>query len=169
MRRLMLVQLGCCLWLALPIAASAQPADPASAPQAPAASAAADESRSLFDQTWHQFQFGGRATSIDGDPARFQRYQDVRDGVLFTDAKYAAHDPDGNWLYRVTADNVGYRDQRFTGVYERTGRFAVSGMWDEIPQFYSVDTKTAYTLTPSPLRLDDAMQQANQSGKHRYQ
>jgi len=126
MRRPVLVHLGCCLWLALPAAARAQPADPAPAAQTPAASAA-DESRGLFEPTWHQFQFGGRATSIDGDPARFQRYQDVRDGVLFTDAKYAAHDPGGNWLYRVTADNVGYRDQRFTGVYERTGRFAVSG------------------------------------------
>ena len=165
MRRLMLVHLGCCLWLALPVAAWAQPADPASTPQAPASSAANDESRSLFDQTWHQFQFGGRATSIDGDPARFQRYQDVRDGVLFTDAKYAAHDPGGHWLYRVTADNVGYRDQRFTGVYERTGRFVISGMWDEIPQFYSVDTQTPYTLTASPLRLDDAAQQLNQSGQ----
>src|SRR5262252_1344364 len=164
MRRFMLVHLGCCLWLALPAAALAQPADPQPAPQAPASSTTPDESRSLFDQTWRQFQFGGRATSIDGDPARFQRYQDVRDGVLFTDAKYAREDAGGNWLYRVTGDNVGYYDQRYTGVYERTGRFVISGMWDEIPQFYSVDTKTPYTMTGSPLRLDDATQQLIQNG-----
>ncbi|HMF97831.1 MAG TPA: MtrB/PioB family outer membrane beta-barrel protein [Vicinamibacterales bacterium] len=160
----MLMIPGCCLWLALPVAALAQPADPQSAPQAPASSTAPDESRSLFDPTWHQFQFGGRATSIDGDPARFQRYQDVRDGVLFTDAKYAREATGGDWLYRVTADNVGYYDQRYTGVYERTGRFVISGMWDEIPQFYSVDTKTPYTMTGSPLRLDDVTQQLIQNG-----
>src|SRR5262245_659274 len=62
-----------------------------------------DESRSLFDQTWRQFQFGGRVSSIDGDPARFQRYQDLRDGILFTDARYASEDPSGNWQLRTTA------------------------------------------------------------------
>src|SRR5437763_8757453 len=65
------------------------PASPAAAPEASAAPTV-ETPHSLFDQTWHQFQFGGRATSIDGDPARFQRYQDVRDGVMFTDARYAA-------------------------------------------------------------------------------
>ena len=42
--------------------------------------------------------------------------------------------------------------------YERTGRFVISGLWDEIPQFYSVDTKTPYTMSGSPLLLDDATQ-----------
>ena len=46
--------------------------------------------RSLFEPTWRQFQIGGRFTSVDGDPARFQRYQDLRDGVLFTDAAVRA-------------------------------------------------------------------------------
>ena len=38
-------------------------------------------SRSLFALTDRELFIGGRATSIDGDPARFQRYQDVRDGL----------------------------------------------------------------------------------------
>ena len=58
-------------------------------------SAAADAPRSLFEPTWRQFEFGGRFSSIDGDPARFQRYEDFRDGVLFTDARYAREEPDG--------------------------------------------------------------------------
>ena len=138
---------------------------PASASQAPAAAPTVETPHSLFDETWHQFQFGGRVSSIDGDPARFQRYQDMRDGVLFTDAKYAKEAPGGDWRFRTAADNVGYRDQRYFADYERTGRFKVSGLWNEIPQFYSVDTKTPYTHTNDNLVLDDATQKLIQNGQ----
>jgi MtrB/PioB family decaheme-associated outer membrane protein len=108
---------------------------------------------------------GGRFSTVDGDPARFQRYQDIRDGVLFTDARYAREHSDGNWAYRVGADNVGWRDQRFFGSFEQTGRFVVSGSWNEIPQFYSVDTKTPYVTSGDDLVLDDATQRAIQNGQ----
>jgi MtrB/PioB family decaheme-associated outer membrane protein len=137
-------------------------APPTATPQTPTA-ATVEAPHSLFDQTWRQFQFGARLTNVDGDPARFQRYQDVRDGVLFTDARYANESPEGNWQFRAAADNVGYRDQRYFADYERTGRFKVAGQWDEIPQFYSVDTATPYTHTADNLVLDDATQQAAQS------
>ncbi len=84
--------------------------------------------------------------------------------MLFTDARYGKEDSGGNWLYRVAADNVGYRDQRYFGEYERTGKFHITGLWDEIPQFYSVDTKTPYSMTGNPLLLDDAAQRAAQNG-----
>jgi len=136
-----------------------QPTPPATPPVA-AAPAQAEEgvTRSLFEPRPRQFEIGGRWNSVDGDPARFQRYGDFRDGLLFTDARYAGEDPGGAWLYRVGADNVGWRDQRFFGEYERTGKFVISGLWDEIPQFYSVDTKTPYTGTGGVLVLDDAAQ-----------
>ena len=123
-----------------------------------------EEPRSLFDPTWHQFQIGGRFTSVSGDPARFQRYQDLRDGLLFTDFKYANEGADGRWLFRATADNVGYRDQRYGASYQRTGKFVITGLWDEIPQFYSVDTRTPYTGSGGNLVLDDAIQAAIQHG-----
>ena len=41
----------------------------------------------------------------------------------------------------------------------------VSGLWDQIPQFYSVDTQTPYTSFNSPLPLDDATQRAIQNGQ----
>jgi hypothetical protein len=115
MRRLAFVHVVCGLALAIPAIASAQATTPPASPSSSqdkqaAAPPAADEPHSLFDQTWHQFEFGGRLNSIEGDPARFQRYQDMRDGVLFTDAKYAKEAPEGYWLFRATADNVGYRD-----------------------------------------------------------
>jgi MtrB/PioB family decaheme-associated outer membrane protein len=135
--------------------------DPQAGSQAaqPAASTSSvDTSRSLFEPTWRQFQIGGRFTSVAGDPARFQRYQDLRDGVVFTDFRYKGEDPGGNWLYKLTADNVGYRDQKYTGTYERLGKFRISGLWDSIPQFYSVDTKTPYSSGTSTLLLDDITQ-----------
>jgi MtrB/PioB family decaheme-associated outer membrane protein len=181
MDRLVLVRLICCLGL-LPSAAYAQTAaqppsqpskPPAAAPakpQEPAAAASDDAeeegTHSLFDQTWRQFQFGGRVSSISGDPARFQRYGDFRDGVLFTDMRYGGGDAGGNYSFHTAIDNLGYRDQRFYGDYERTGRFVVSALWDQIPQFYSVDTKTPYTSSADgQLALDDATQRGVQQGQ----
>ena len=135
-------------------------------PQTPAPAAAAtptETPRSLFEPTWHEFLIGGRATAIDGDPARFQRYQDVRDGIMFTGARFATEAPEGDWSAKALADNVGWRDQRYIGAYERTGKFRVSGLWDEIPQFYSVDTKTPYSGVSGDLQLDDATQLAIQN------
>jgi MtrB/PioB family decaheme-associated outer membrane protein len=164
----------CGLWLGVPAALLAQTSSPSSSPataanpsagaaQAPAAPT--EVLGSLFDQTWRQFELGGRFSSIDGDPARFQRYQDLRDGLLFTNARYAREDPAGRWLFQSGADNLGWRDQKFFANYERTGRLKISGLWNQIPQFYSVDTQTPYTPAPSPLLLDDATQQRIQSGQ----
>jgi MtrB/PioB family decaheme-associated outer membrane protein len=141
-----------------------QPAQaPATPSEAPAQTPEEGAPRSLFEQTWRQFEIGGRLSSVDGDPARFQRYADIRDGVLLTDVRYAHEDPAGSWSYRVGADNVGWRDQRFFGEYERIGRFVVSGLWDEIPQFYSVDTRTPYAGAGGTLVLDDAAQRSIQA------
>ena len=64
----------------------------------------------------------GRLTSIDGDPARFQRYQDLRDGLLFTDCRFVREDPTALEPSTRGADNVGWRDQRYFANYERIGR-----------------------------------------------
>ncbi len=177
MRGLALASLVCWLGVAAPAAALAQATPPPSSTPPPAGAQAeqaapaqapepeADAPRSLFEPTWRQFDFGGRVSSVSGDPARWQRYQDFRDGVLFTNARFEHEDPNGAWLFHLGADNVGYHDQRYFADYERTGRFVISGLWDEIPQFYSVDTKTPYTTTKSPLLLDDATQRSIQNGQ----
>ena len=166
MDRLVLIRLVCCLGLVMPATAWAQtttpppsttpasttPADPQAKPTPePAAPAAADAAeaapRSLFEQTWRQFQFGGRFSSIDGDPARFQRYGDFRDGVLFTDARYAGEHPEGNYAFHAAVDNLGWRDQRFFGDYEQPGRFVISGCGI---RFRSSTASTRKRPTPAP-------------------
>jgi MtrB/PioB family decaheme-associated outer membrane protein len=169
MRRLLTTVILVCL----PAAALAQdaPADQAAAPQAaaqpaaPPAPAATETPRSLFDDTWKQFFIGGRGTNIDGDPARFQRYQDVRNGVLFSNLRYAYTPTTGDWIFQGKADNVGYYDQEYLAHYRRIGKFDLTGSFQGIPQFYSVDTKTPYTgIGGGTLILDDATQRAIQNG-----
>lgn len=145
-------------------AANAQPAtaQPAAVEQ-PVAAAPSDVQSSLFAPTWRQFRVGGRLSSVSGDPARWQRYRDLRDGVLFTDFRYAREWAGTGQRFEVTADNVGWRDGRYVGSLERQGRFTVTGSWDGIPQFYSVDTRTPYAGTGAQLPLDDATQLANQN------
>ena len=133
-------------------------------PRRPTPRRAADASRSLFEPTAREFLIGGRFTSVDGDPARYQRYQDQRDGLLFSNFRYSFAKPDGTWDFHARAENVGYRDQEFMGSYDRIGKLSLSGSWQQIPQFYSVDTMTPYTGTGGTLVLDDATQRAIQNG-----
>ena len=138
---------------------------PAPAPATPAAAAPAEDTRSLFEPTSRQFQIGGRLSSVEGDPARWQRYRDLRDGLLFTNARYEREWAETGQRFQVAADNVGWRDGRYLGMLERAGRFTVTGSWDRIPQFYSVDTKTPYTANGATLTLDDATQRSIQNAQ----
>ena len=139
-------------------------------PQTPAQPAAAsptaadDTSGSLFALTDREFFIGGRVSSIDGDPARFQRYQDLRDGLLFSGFRYSFAQPDGAYTFNTRANNLGWRDQEYFANYNRAGKLSVAGSYQQIPQFYSVDTMTPYTGTGGTLVLDDAAQRAAQGG-----
>jgi MtrB/PioB family decaheme-associated outer membrane protein len=150
---------------ALAQAGTPPPAQTSAQPAAASPTAADDTSRSLFELTDREFFIGGRVTSIDGDPARFQRYQDVRDGLLFTNFRYSFAPPDGNYTFNTRANNVGWRDQEYFANYNRAGKLSVTGIWQQIPQFYSVDTMTPYTGSGGTLLLDDATQRAIQTGQ----
>ncbi len=141
----------------------AAPAQPATT-QPAAAPAETEPAPSLFALTDREFLIGGRVSSIDGDPARFQRYQDVRDGLLFSGFRYAFAQPDGAYDFHARANNVGFRDQEYFADYNRAGKVSLTGSYQQIPQFYSVDTKTPYTGTGGTLVLDDATQRAIQNG-----
>jgi MtrB/PioB family decaheme-associated outer membrane protein len=113
----------------------------------------------------NQFELGGRWSSQKGDAARFQRYQDFGDGALFNLARIRREPASGEWLFTGAADNVGWRDQQYFGLYQRMGRYTFSGLWNQIPQFYSTDTMTPYAASGNVLTLDDATQRAIQLGQ----
>ena len=63
-----------------PVTAAASGAPVAAAPQP---TPGEGEARSLFALAPRQLQIGGRFSSVSGDPARWQRYEDLRDGLLY--------------------------------------------------------------------------------------
>jgi MtrB/PioB family decaheme-associated outer membrane protein len=92
----------------------------------------------------NQIDFGARATvfTSGSDEARFQRYRDVRDGGTIDLLRVARETEKYEW--NVQADHVGYRDQRFSGHYNNYGKVKMSFEWNQIPLFYSQDTRSLY-------------------------
>ena len=141
------------------IAAGARAQEPSTATAAqgnapkPAAATAADTP--LLNQI--DFGFRGTAFGADSDRARFERYRDLRDGGVL-DRLRVYKDTDG-YRYSLQADNVGYRDQRFSASYMNYGKVKASFEWNQIPLFYSDSTRTLYDQsTPGLLTLNDAIQ-----------
>ena len=120
--------------------------------------------RSQTTGKWYgSVDFGARATTVDGDEARFQRFRDLRPGVYGTNLVTGRRTQD--WTLEAQAWNLGYRDQRFLVDLQRVGRLTASFMWDQIPLFISRDTRTLYTQTaPGVFRIEDLIQQDIQGG-----
>lgn len=143
------------LALAAAPAALAQTLPPGQQQPAPPAAAAVD---------WRGprtgvIDFGVRINSVDGDRARFERFQDLRDGPILQALRYTRST--GAWEFNAAFDNPGYRDQRFAADWNRYGRVRASFTWDQIPWFHSIDTRTAYTNEGGgTLRLPDSLQGA---------
>ncbi|MCX6552420.1 MAG: MtrB/PioB family outer membrane beta-barrel protein, partial [Acidobacteria bacterium] len=120
------------------------------APATPAATAAAPSLGTL--------DLGFRGTSTSGDAARYQRYQDLRNGanINFDFAKTTATQA---WAF--TGSNVGYDDQRLTAEFANS-KFTVSGFFDGVPTNYGMDgmTKTPWVESSKGVwTLDTAARQ----------
>jgi MtrB/PioB family decaheme-associated outer membrane protein len=123
------------LLLSAQVALAQTPATPQ--PQAPAGAAPSGPSLGSID-------FGFRGTNADTDEARYERYQDLRNGVasLFQIGKET-----GSYVMGARAYNVGYRDQRYKLDYDRS-KLKFGFLWDSIPTNFSY-------LTVSPWTVDD--------------
>lgn len=112
----------------------------------------------------NQIDFGVRGTNIgpNSDPARFQRYDDLRDGATIDRFRFSKETQ--TYGLKLQADNVGYRDERFSASYNRFGRLKAAFEWNQIPLFYSTDTRTLYSSTqPGVLTLPDVVQAGRQT------
>jgi MtrB/PioB family decaheme-associated outer membrane protein len=110
-----------------------------------------------------EVDFGVRVNGIDGDPARFQRLRDARDGATLQRFRYD-RDTD-TWGVRVEADSPGYRDQRYAASLTQYGRLRATVEWNQVPLFYSTDTSTPYRQEADGVfRLEDAWQAAVEGG-----
>jgi MtrB/PioB family decaheme-associated outer membrane protein len=150
------VALACASWLVIAYPAAAQQNTPAPEP---------DQNTGVSTlANLGQVDFGFRGTfySEDSDEARYQRYRDLRNGVFGENFRWGNVDDQAAWDVRAT--HVGYRDQQYAANYARFGRLKASFEFNQIPLFFSQDTRTAYVTTaPGVLGLDGYPQQV-QSG-----
>jgi len=107
----------------------------------------------------NQVDIGIRGTSYanGSDEARYQRYQDLRDGGTIDKFRYFK---DSNtYEASLQADHVGYTDQRFFGSYNNYGKFTTSFEWNQTPLFYSETTRSLYTqVSPGVLVVPSTVQ-----------
>ncbi len=107
---------------------------------------------------------GARVTNVSGDPARWQRYRDIRNGVFLDRLRFDRELPSG-WFVKAAIDNAGYRDQRYFAEFERPGKVRASFEYNQIPLFYSQDTRSPYTETSAGIfTLPSVLRQAGQAG-----
>jgi MtrB/PioB family decaheme-associated outer membrane protein len=107
----------------------------------------------------NQVEIGIRGTVFGSgsDEARYQRYRDVRDGATFD--RLRLYKDTEAYRYTLQADHVGYRDQRYSASYLNYGKVKATFEWNQIPLFYSQDTRTLYDMsTPGKLTLNDSVQ-----------
>jgi len=122
------------------------------APQQPGAAAGAPEAAGNGE-----IQLGLRGTSFgsDADRARFQRYEDLRDGGRLDRFRYRR--ATDSWLFNAGADHVGYRDQRYFAGFNQYGRVKASVEWNQTPLYYSLDTSSIYGASDTGvLRIPNA-------------
>jgi hypothetical protein len=108
----------------LVVLALALAAGPAAAAQEPAATQPAPGVG--VSTGW--VDFGVRATDVSGDADRFERYRDVGSGGFLDRLLWGR--ATSSRILRVSAANAGRRDQRFEGLFEHTGRFRATFLWD---------------------------------------
>lgn len=101
--------------------------------------------------------FGARTTSTTGQPARYERFRDLGDGLFLETFRFSTEK--NGWQIDLNADHAGRTDQKYFGTFVRPGQFKSSASWDQIPFLMSQTVRTPYTeVTPGVFRLDDAQQ-----------
>ncbi len=106
-----------------------------------------------------QIDFGVRGTvyGSNSDEARYQRFRDLRNGPFIDGFRFG--NATDQRLFDVRAEHVGYRDQRYSANYNHYGKVKASFEWNQIPLFFSQDTKSLFS-SPSPgvILLPDSIQ-----------
>ncbi|MBP6715972.1 MAG: MtrB/PioB family outer membrane beta-barrel protein, partial [Acidobacteria bacterium] len=124
---------------------------------APAAAVAQTKSADAPAATTALFDLGVRGTSTTGQPARYERFRDLGDGLFLETFRFTT-DKSG-WLVNLGADHVGRADQKYFGAFVRPGQFKANASWDQIPFLMSQTVRTPYEeVTPGVFRLADSQQ-----------
>ncbi|MFN7981914.1 MAG: MtrB/PioB family outer membrane beta-barrel protein [Vicinamibacterales bacterium] len=95
---------------------------------------------------------GVRAGTRDGDYARYERYQDLRNGVF---SRIQFGKSTDHYLLNLGASNIGYRDQNYFATYT-DGKQRISGVFDSTPLNYSYLTSTPWVQSSTGVFTLDA-------------
>ena len=154
--------IGALLLVFAGVARAQQEQASAPASQTPAAAQASVPTPTTITPMPGTIDFGFRGDSVTGDPARYQRFRDLREGAYLDRFRYGRQTE--TWVFKATANNVGYRDQRFGGEFQSVGKLKVNFDWNQIPLFISDSTRSIYKDTGNGvLTIDDAVQQSIQN------
>jgi MtrB/PioB family decaheme-associated outer membrane protein len=152
------------LLLASGAAAAQQDDKPGSTPvqQEAAAPAPAQAPSGEFGYT-NEVNFGYRGTVFgpNSDQARFQRYEDLRDGATLDRFRWSKST--NGYLMKLEADHFGYQDQRMSGSYNNYGKVKATFEWNQIPLNYSYTTQSLYTGDTGSAAINDSVQLALQN------
>lgn len=154
MRTIPMIAVGALL---LASAVSAQEQQQAPAPQAAMQTATPASS---FTPKIGQFDFGFRADDVTGDPARYQRFRDLRQGA-FVNMKLNRET--ATWVFAADAFNVGYRDQSYAASFASIGKLKADFEWNQIPLYSAEEQKSLYAQQGSAMVIADSVQQAIQN------
>ncbi|HJZ76069.1 MAG TPA: MtrB/PioB family outer membrane beta-barrel protein [Vicinamibacterales bacterium] len=116
-----------------------------------------------FGGAVNQIEFGYRGTvyTVDSDEARRQRYQDLRNGATVDRFRWGK--TTDQYLFRLEADHLGYRDQRVAGSYNNYGKVRANFEWNQIPLYFSQTTQSIYSTSGGTAAISDSLQLALQN------
>jgi len=88
------------------------------------------------------FDLGGRGTTYSGDPARYNQFRDMSNG-LFLD-NFGTNLNKAGWVFDVRGNNAGRQDAFYSGQAVRPGSVKIWGSFDRVPWLMSDTTKTIF-------------------------
>ena len=134
----------------------------APSPQATAQAPTTATPATSFSPTLGSVDFGFRMDNVTGDPARYQRFSDLRQGAYVDQFRF--NNGTDAWLFNATANNIGYRDQQFGASYRAIGKLKVDFDWTQVPLYISGDTRSLYKDAGNGrMVIDDSIQSAFQN------
>jgi MtrB/PioB family decaheme-associated outer membrane protein len=119
----------------------AVPQSPPPAPQATPAPAPAPTDTGA-SATSGSFDFGGRGTTFAGDPARYNEFRDLSNG-LFLD-NFGTSILKSGWLVDLGGTHAGRQDAFYSGEAVRPGSLKIWGSFNRVPWLMSDVTRTIY-------------------------
>lgn len=119
------------------------------------------------DETVSKYRFsldlGGQFASVSDDSTRFEKYQDVPDGVVVPGLSFELWQPDSPWSFSLTAKDAMQDDQRWDLSLSNAGRFRLEARWDETPHLFARNARSIYGGDPGYLTINETVRAAHEA------